>query len=337
MKTIWKTILLSILLCGTAAVSFAGCGNDERTASLSERVAVSRAATPSPAASLTPKPTATATPTPTPAPTATPSPTPTPVPTPKVLESGSCGDALTWTLDEDGLLTISGTGEMYDYDFHWDYDMVDSMDGVKKHESPWKYFVWRALEDGKEISDVKRVVMQEGVTSIGAGAFFAMQSLESVSLPGTLTKIGEQAFGCSRLPQITIPDSVTSISSNAFIQAGFKDGENGEPIKINFNGSWTQWRDAVGFEPADNVFVAEYDRPSKLTEEEACAVAKEYYNITDDSSMKLATLEGEEKGGMDYYCFAVYGVVDGGTVFTQLDRVYVNAETGECIEWYDFQ
>lgn len=332
-----KRVFALLFACGVLVGSLSGCGrkpSPDAWRKLANKTQSSSSSTVSSSSShleSTPSPTPTASPTP------TPTPTPTPVPTPNLLGSGSCGDNLTWKLEENGLLTISGTGEMYDFDFHWDYDMVDSMDDVIKKESPWKYTVWRATEDGKDISNVKRVVIEEGATSIGAGAFFALKRLESVSLPGTLTKIGEQAFGCSGLPQITIPASVTSIASNAFIQAGVNNGENWEPVKINFDGSWTQWRNATGFEPDDNVFVAEYDRPSKLTEEEASAVAKKYFNITDDSSLKLATMEGTEKEGVEYYGFAVYGVVDGGTAFSQLDRIYVNAETGECIEWFDFE
>ena len=61
--------------------------------------------------------------------------------------SGTCGDNLTWVLDDDGLLTISGSGEMKDYDFDED------------HYAPWY---------GKTI---KEVIIDDGVTNIGSDAY----------------------------------------------------------------------------------------------------------------------------------------------------------------------
>ena len=116
-----------------------------------------------------------------------------------VVASGTCGaegngSNLTWTLDSEGVLTISGSGDMYNY-------------GSSDFSAPW---------DGSR-SRVKSVVIADGVTSIGEYAFFYCESLTSVTIPDSVTSIGEYAFYyCKSLTSMTIPDSVTSISSSTF-------------------------------------------------------------------------------------------------------------------------
>ena len=59
---------------------------------------------------------------------------------------------------------------------------------------------------------IKRVVIENGVTSIGAMAFYNCSVLTSVTIPNSVTSIGEYAFyGCSSLTSISFPKSVTSI------------------------------------------------------------------------------------------------------------------------------
>ena len=107
--------------------------------------------------------------------------------------AGTCGSNLTWTLDDEGTLTISGTGDM------WDYTDIDN-------RLPWRN------------SNVKHVVIESGVTSIGTYAFYFCKSLTSIEIPDSVTSIGEGAFrNYSRLTSIVIPDSVTSIGGDAFM------------------------------------------------------------------------------------------------------------------------
>ena len=137
-----------------------------------------------------------------------------------IVKSGTCGaegdgSNLTWTLDSEGVLTISGSGDMHDYDFPsapW-YDSRSRVksaviaDGVTS-------IGWDAF---KGCTSLTSVTIPDSVTSIGWDAFEDCTSLTSVTIPDSVTRIGEQAFdGCKSLASVTIPDSVTSIGDGAF-------------------------------------------------------------------------------------------------------------------------
>ena len=107
-------------------------------------------------------------------------------------ESGTCGANLKWHLTDDGVLTISGEGEMTDYSY--------------LNRSPWY--------DGQNI---KRIIIDDSVTTIGDEAFNECSALTSVTIPNSVRAIGNDAFrGCSALTSVTIPNSVTTIGKSAF-------------------------------------------------------------------------------------------------------------------------
>ena len=115
----------------------------------------------------------------------------------KVVEKGYTywnEDNLTWKLDADGTMTISGTGAMKDY-------------GYSANQSP-------AYNNLK----VKKVVIEKGVTNIGNWAFSECNSLTSITIPGNVESIGESAFySCDNLTDVTLQDGVKSIGNSAFI------------------------------------------------------------------------------------------------------------------------
>lgn len=111
-----------------------------------------------------------------------------------INSTGSLGDNVTYSFDSaTGVLTVSGIGDMYDFD--WDT---------------------AKFQDIK--NDVKSIVISNGVTSIGEFAFaYCTSNVENISIAKSVTKIGKAAFmGCSKLTSLVIPDGVKSIESNAF-------------------------------------------------------------------------------------------------------------------------
>ena len=110
-------------------------------------------------------------------------------------ERGTCGDNLTWVLDDEGTLTISGTGKMTDYSFE------------SGREAPWDEFN----------GDMVNLVIEDGVENIGTYAFFGCYGLTDVTIADTVERIEMGGFsGCSYLESITLPESVEYIGDLAF-------------------------------------------------------------------------------------------------------------------------
>lgn len=104
---------------------------------------------------------------------------------------GSCGEQADWDLDTQGTLTISGTGPMYNY---------------------YGGTPWNALRD-----NIKKIVIQEGITSIGYQSFDACTNVKTIVLPTSLTSMGEYALNdCKSLQSITIPKQLKTIEYGAF-------------------------------------------------------------------------------------------------------------------------
>ena len=120
-----------------------------------------------------------------------------------LIDSGSCGKNATWELYKDGTLYIKGTGAMTDYDFDYNTETKVTITNV-----PWY---------ATHLSSIKKIVIESGITYVGAYSFMDCDAVTEVELPDTLTTIGENAFWlCNELKTIKIPSSVTEIGKRAF-------------------------------------------------------------------------------------------------------------------------
>ena len=121
-----------------------------------------------------------------------------------VVARGQCGDDVYWDLYEDKVLEIHGSGAMWEYD---------------DRDAPWKEYSWSEEYEAESHDgqiNIERVIIDEGITSIGMSAFSGMY-MTSVSIPNSVTKLGTRAFlGCEELREIGLPDGITIIPESAF-------------------------------------------------------------------------------------------------------------------------
>lgn len=129
-----------------------------------------------------------------------------PVTAQAIEASGKCGDSATYSLSSNGTLTISGTGATDDYFFEGK-DMAN-------WDKPSPFGVYA--------SQIKRVVVEPGITRIGRGNFWFddYANLTSVSFPNTLLEIGEYAFCGVPLTSVKLPDSLEKVGESAFSESG---------------------------------------------------------------------------------------------------------------------
>ena len=110
-----------------------------------------------------------------------------------IIASGKCGDGISWSLDENGVLWLSGEGKMDDY---------ESAD-----VSPW----------AKKRGRIVEVNFENGITTVGGYAFRNCSRLQKVTLPSSLQSIKQSAFNhCAELASIEIPEGTETIDEFAF-------------------------------------------------------------------------------------------------------------------------
>ena len=125
--------------------------------------------------------------------------------------SGTCGENLTWELNTvTGALTISGTGDMYDWQ--------------------WNTMPWYNLAE-----KIKSVSVETGVTSIGNNAFYNnFNNLTVVSIGDSVSSIGEQSFlSCDNLKTVKLGKGISDISKQAFDSSSITD--------VYYNGTLAEW------------------------------------------------------------------------------------------------
>lgn len=131
----------------------------------------------------------------------------------KRVDPDQCGDNLKWSVDGTGTLTISGTGAM------WDYYYYQFPEGLST--APWS---------GQKL---KKLVIREGVTAIGASAFAGCDSLTAVQLPDSLEKIGATAFmDCDGLKKVKLPKNLEYLGIAAFSGCSSLSGDLTIPSRI---------------------------------------------------------------------------------------------------------
>lgn len=119
------------------------------------------------------------------------------------ISNGKCGNNINWTLDSMGTLSLNGSGTMYDYNSIYDDDGTP----------PWY----------RNAYDIKKIVIEEGITNIGSGAFYNCKNLTEVHLPSTLNKISSTSFQeCTAIKKLYITDLTSYLNAtNGSIGSGY--------------------------------------------------------------------------------------------------------------------
>lgn len=126
-----------------------------------------------------------------------PTPTPTPEVSQDIIKSG-VDQNITWKLTKDGTLYLSGKGEMP----RWVVDSGHFEEINRNIDTPWIEYK----------NQIKKVIINSGITTISEGVFSGYKNLKNVILPNGITKIEDEAFGdCLSLKKINLPDSLATL------------------------------------------------------------------------------------------------------------------------------
>lgn len=143
-----------------------------------------------------------------------------------IIDSGTCGDNLEWTYDSNGILTISGEGNMEDY------SSVNS--------APWYNYIRKPI--GQSTTPVPtKVIVEEGVTSIGSYAFYSSFDAKGdieLKLPEGLTAISQYAFYHSNVKSIMFPESLITIGAHAFDSSTITKAELNAGLENIYDGAF---------------------------------------------------------------------------------------------------
>lgn len=177
-----------------------------------------------------------------------------------VVNQGECGANLTWTFDEKGVLTISGTGAMADYakpDPSMEPQLLSGEDEEVSEDSDNPYASINKAPWAEYYQDITQVVIEDGVTSVGNWSFCNCKNIKSVVFEGEsdVTIIGNGAFyACWYLAEIDIPESVTEIGESVFVATDIGKIELSDNVK------------SIGAEAFANCYLLEeVTLPAKLT------------------------------------------------------------------------
>ena len=204
-------------------------------------------------------------------------------------ESGTCGENLTWTLDSEKTLTVSGTG----------YMRFEGMSTV----GPWGY-------------SVKKAIIGEGVLNIDNCAFWECVDLESVQLPSTLKSIGDKAFQyCTSLKEITIPASVEEMD-HPFISCESLQGFHvaaDNPNYCDVNG-------VLMSKDQTKLYFYPLGRPDTSYTVPSTVQSIEYCSFSDSQMLKTVTIPGTVKK-IDINAFMYSKQLQQVSLSTGLERI----------------
>lgn len=158
---------------------------------------------------------------------------------PVAIANGACGENLFWEIDgSTATLIISGTGAMDDF-------IIEEDNGIYyPGTSPWY--------DYKD--QIRHVIIEEGVTTIGHCAFSLSPVVEEVIIPEGITSIGEWAFDdCLNLKTITLPDSLKTIEQFAFSGAGLTEINIPDSVTKLGGSSFLKCSDLANVELSNNI------------------------------------------------------------------------------------
>lgn len=219
-------------------------------------------------------------------------------------DSDSCGAALTWALEADGTLVISGTGKM---------------DAFEDGAQPWA--------DRRD--EITSVVVEAGVTTIGKYAFSGCVNLTDVTLPNTVSSLGEYAFsGCTGLTDFSIPDSVTNlpktpdgIYADTYFCSVFADCTSLRSVEIGANLKTLR---TGTFADSPELTVATFRGSSTVIEEYAVGFHEASAGYTANGDFRLI---GFTDSTAETYAEA------NGFDFTALDSLNETGSCGEGLTW----
>ena len=148
----------------------------------------------------------------------------------RVERSGQCGENVIWELDVDCNLTVSGTGEMWDYD---------------RNGGPWVEYAFDSLTIGNGITYIGEnafrnrtydfdITIPDSVEGLGKGAFMNSTITGKLTLSQGMTQIAEEAFYFANVQTLVMPESVTVIGCGAFRSAQIGS--------VEYQGSPLQWK-----------------------------------------------------------------------------------------------
>ncbi len=198
--------------------------------------------------------------------------------------SGTTG-GVQYSLDtESGTLHIYGSGAMGDYNGNWGYGYSGTAPWLNENAAGecLRTNIWGNCAQYQRYNlrtTIKSVVIEDGVTSIGAAAFYNCPNLERVEIPNSVTLINYEAFrGCTKLEEVNVPASVTQIRDRWATDCDNMKNVNVDPDNAYYasvNGIlYTRDMKTIVKMP-DNNLVTDYSIPEGVTQMATDAIYKQ--------------------------------------------------------------